>query len=96
MTTCDITFDNRLKVYSAGKMLRGSVRLTLEEEKKVRGVYARIWGRAHAEVRSGKSNYKGKEDYLNERIYLIGGPNGEIMHFSKRFFQKINSCDIVN
>lgn len=84
MTTCDITFENnRLKVFSTGKLLRGSVHLTLQEEKKVRGVYVRIWGRAYARVRSGKSTYKGKEDYLNEKIYLVGGRNGEIKSTAK-------------
>lgn len=47
-TTCDISFDNPEKVYYAGQMLRGTVRLTLTKEHKVRGVYVRIFGRAYA------------------------------------------------
>lgn len=82
MTTCDITFDNnQLKVYSTGKLVRGNIRLTLQEEKKVRGAYVRIYGRAYAEVRNGKSYYKGKENYLDQKTYFVGGPNGKIIHF---------------
>lgn len=47
-TTCDISFDNPERVYYAGQMLRGTVRLTLTKEQKVRGVYVRIFGRAYA------------------------------------------------
>lgn len=86
MTTCDITFENNhLKVFSAGQMMRGSVRLRLHEEKKVYGVYVRIWGRAYARKEYSKTTYKGKEDYLNEKIYILGGPNGErnLLKFDK-------------
>lgn len=76
-TKCYITFvDNRLKVYSAGQMLNGNVRLVLEEEKKVRGVYVRIFGEAYASIRNGKSTYTGKETYLNDKTYLVGSERG--------------------
>lgn len=47
-TTCDITFSNPNRVYNAGELLSGNVRLTLTKEKKVRGVYIKIFGRAYA------------------------------------------------
>lgn len=47
-TTCVISFENPNRVYYAGQMVRGTVALTLTKEKKVRGVYVRIYGRAYA------------------------------------------------
>lgn len=47
-TTCEIDFENPEKVFYAGQLLRGTVRLTLTKEKKVRGVYVKIFGRAYA------------------------------------------------
>lgn len=47
-TTCVIAFENPSRVYYAGQLLRGTVNLTLTKEKKVRGVYVRIHGRAYA------------------------------------------------
>lgn len=86
-TTCEINFETSrlLKVYSAGQLLRGNVRLVLEEEIKIRGVYVRIWGRAYAKVRSGKHTYTDKEDYLNEKTYFVGGEHG-IFAILKTFF----------
>lgn len=47
-TTCLITFDNPDGVYYAGQMLHGTVALTLTSEKKVRGVFVKVFGRAYA------------------------------------------------
>lgn len=47
-TTCEIAFENPEKVFYAGQLLRGTVRLTLTKQKKVRGVYVKIFGRAYA------------------------------------------------
>lgn len=47
-TTCTITFDNPDGVYYAGQMLNGAVALTLTKEKKIRGVFVKIFGRAYA------------------------------------------------
>lgn len=47
-TTCSITFDNPEGVFYAGQMLNGTVALTLTKEKKVRGVFVKIFGRAYA------------------------------------------------
>lgn len=47
-TTCVIAFENPDRVYYAGQLLRGTVNLTLTNERKVRCVYVRIYGRAYA------------------------------------------------
>ena len=47
-TTCEIIFENSQQVFYAGQLLRGTVNLTLTKEKKVRGVYVQIFGRAYA------------------------------------------------
>lgn len=47
-TTCEITFENTRRVFFAGQLVRGSVRLTLTSEEKVRGVYIHIFGKAYA------------------------------------------------
>lgn len=47
-TTCTITFDNRDGVYYAGQRLHGTVALTLTSEKKIRGIFVKIVGRAYA------------------------------------------------
>lgn len=47
-TTCVISFDNPDGVYYAGQLLNGTVELTLTKEKKVRGVFVKIYGRAYA------------------------------------------------
>lgn len=64
----------------AGQVLRGTINLTLKEEKKVRGVYVRVYGKAYCRWtrRHGKQSttYVGKEDYLNETTYLVGSPDG--------------------
>lgn len=83
-TTCDIEFENNpQKVVYAGQLLRGTVRLTLTEEKNVRGIYIRIYGKAYAHWSrgSGKSRrtYTGEEHYLNETTYFVGGRDGNGM-----------------
>lgn len=79
----DICIDfenNKYGVFYAGQMLRGSVRLKLKEEKKIRCVYIRIYGKAICKWMegSGKSRHTcvGQELYLNETTYLVGGTEG--------------------
>lgn len=84
--TCEIDFENNPnKIFYAGQLLRGTVRLTLREEEKVRGVFIRIYGKAYCRWtrRRGKSTvtYVGREDYLNQTTYLIGAEEGIIKHF---------------
>lgn len=83
-TTCEIDFDNNpQKVFYAGQLLRGSVRLTLTKENSVRGVYIRIYGTAYCHWTSGsgdnRKSYTGKEDYLNEKTYFVGDSNGNVV-----------------
>lgn len=47
-TTCVISFENPSRVYYAGQLVRGTANLTLTKEKKVRGVFVRICGKAYA------------------------------------------------
>lgn len=72
--------------------MAGNVRLALTERKKVRGVYIRFNGDAHTEwsesVREEQGSgddrkyvdvlkyYRGHENYLNSRIFLIGDNSG--------------------
>lgn len=84
-TTCVIAFENPSRVYYAGQLLRGTVNLTLTKEKKVRGVYVRIYGRAYAywsehcsidhnRNRSRDNNRVGSSghhvSYTGEEVYL--------------------------
>lgn len=45
---CEILFDNPDRVFYAGQLLSGTVRLTLTKQYKVRGVYIQIFGKAYA------------------------------------------------
>lgn len=80
----DIDFENNPNhIFYAGQLLRGTVRLTLGEEKKVRGVYIRIYGKAYCRWTSGSGKHRvtfvGQENYLNETTYFVGGSEGKIV-----------------
>lgn len=82
-TSCEIEFENNpLKVVYTGQLLRGTVRLNLTEEKNVRGIYINIYGSAHVKWSKGSGNrrvtHTGKEEYLNEKTYFVGGPSGSV------------------
>lgn len=90
-TSCEIDFENNpMKVIYAGQLLRGTVRLHLTEHKDVRGIYVRIYGTAHARWSTGsgknRKTYTGDEDYLNEKTYFVGGPDGSVSHDEILFF----------
>lgn len=79
-TTCYIEFENsELNAFYAGQMLCGTVRLNLLERKTFRGVYIHIKGNAFAKCRVAGEKYFtfGTENYLDEKLYLIGGMNGK-------------------
>lgn len=83
-TSIEIEFENNpQKVVYAGQLLRGTVRLTLTEEKNVRGIYIRIYGKAYAHWTKGggksRRSYTGEEHYLNETTYFLGGRDGKRM-----------------
>lgn len=88
-TTCVIEFENNpSKVVYSGQLLRGNVHLSLTGSKTVRGVYIKICGEGycHWSTGSGKNrrSYTGKEDYLEERVYFMGGREGDnffVYHF---------------
>lgn len=77
----DIDFENNPNgVFYAGQSMRGTVRLSVSEEKNVRGVYIRIYGKAYCKWSTGsgknRRTYVGEEIYLNETTYLIGHRDG--------------------
>lgn len=88
-TTCIVEFENNpQKVVYAGQLLRGTVQLTLTEEKNARGVYIEIRGEAYAHwtKKKGKrtKHYNGEEEYLNERTYFVGGSEGNVVMWYDR------------
>lgn len=71
--TCDIDFENNArKIVYAGQLLRGTVRLNLLKKTDVLSVYIRINGKAYARWSHGKTTIVSEENYLDERIYLVG------------------------
>lgn len=78
---CVIEFDNNpAKVYYSGQLVCGTVQLSLNEKKDVRGVVLKIVGKAYVRWTEGygqhRTTYKGKELFLDKQIYLIGGNEG--------------------
>lgn len=80
MTTCHIAFDhNPMKIVYSGQSVHGTVQLNLAEEINVRGIYIHLYGGAYTNWRAHLKCYKihaGSEDYLTQRIYLLGATNG--------------------
>lgn len=87
-TSCEIRFDHPDKVFYAGQLLRGTVRLTLVKGQKIRNIFVRIFGKAYAHWQENYSiatsddgrkiktqEYTGKESYLDETMYLVGHKN---------------------
>lgn len=82
-TICEIEFENNPeKVFYAGQILRGTVNLTLAEEKIVRGIYVLITGKAYCywKEESNDLNRMGRENYFEEKTYLYGHENGKITY----------------
>lgn len=82
-TTCSIDFENNpQKVVHAGQLLRGIIKLTLTEEEQIRGAYIRIYGKAYCQWIKGagknRRSFTGREDYLDETTYFIGGRDGNV------------------
>lgn len=97
-----MTFDIRVDfennpggIFYAGQLLSGIVRLTLSEEKTVRGVYIRIYGKAYCRWTSGSGKnrvtYVGQENYLNQTTYLVGSSEG-IVFFSMSKPNRSSNC----
>lgn len=81
--TVDICIDfvnNPNGIFYSGQLLRGTVRLTLTKQKKVRGVYVRVYGKAYCKWTRGSGEnsvrYIGEENYINETTYLVGSKDG--------------------
>lgn len=82
--TIDIRIDfenNPSRIYYSGQSVRGTVQLILGEEKKIRGAYIRIYGKAYCRWSTDGKNkvtYIGEELFLNETSYLVGAKEGII------------------
>lgn len=80
MTKCEIEFENKNLVVYSGKVVRGTVHLSLTSSQSVRRVYIKIVGQAQTYWTEGAGNNKqlhsGEENYLDERIYFFGGSHG--------------------
>lgn len=93
---CYIDFENsELNAFYAGQMLRGTVRLILTKKKTFRGIYIHIKGNAFVKWRMGNDKYCtfGTEDYLDEKMYLIGGMNGKSV--SLGLFYESTECKFM-
>ncbi len=79
---CAIEFDeNPSKIYYSGQVINGTIKLTLGEKKKVRGVFAQIICVAYVRFieMNGQTNteYTGREIVFEKRVELIDGPTGK-------------------
>lgn len=76
-TTCAIELQNNISycVFS-GQELFGTIRLTLTEERHLRGVYIQIYGKGYCKWSEGRTTFVNQATYLNEIIHFIGGGNG--------------------
>lgn len=89
-TACDIEIhSNGRNIVYAGQELRGTVRLTLTEEKHLRGVYIQIHGRGTCSWEVFDNKYGDQFDYINEVIYFIGAKNGT---YASSFCMSIENC----
>lgn len=76
-TTCDIELQNYgSNIVYAGQELCGTVRLTLTEERHLRGIYIQIYGKGFCQWVEGRTTYTGRNNYLDEKIYFLGAENG--------------------
>ncbi|XP_035781914.1 arrestin domain-containing protein 2-like [Anopheles albimanus] len=84
---CDIVFDNNSSgIFTAGDHVAGTIELHLTKIKKVRGVCLLISGYSNvfweAKVPDGpknkkvKAQFKGREDFIKQKLYLAGSENG--------------------
>lgn len=81
-TTCEIEFENNpSKVVFSGEIMRGTVHLTLTEEKNVFAVFLKITGCQYTRFSKGdgknRRSYTGNEKCLDERINFVDNTNGE-------------------
>lgn len=78
-TTCEINFENNpKKVFFSGQKLHITVRLTLTEEMKIRGVYIQLRGTAH--VRFFSNGYQtADEDVLDMTKSLVDENGNDLM-----------------
>lgn len=82
-TTCVIDFENNPdKVVGSGQLLRGTVTLTLTENRSVRGIFIKLIGKAcvnwSALLSDEYASTKRKNEYyLNEKAYLVGSEEGK-------------------
>lgn len=91
-TTCVLYYTNNQTVYHTGDTVSGSVSLTLEKEKTLRGVYVEVYGKAwvrwfkttHENKDDGTQKtvtkaYSGQESHLCWKSHFIGGTDGNVL-----------------
>lgn len=90
-TNCKIEFENNpKKIVYAGQLLRGKVQLNFNVQKTVRSVYIRLHGMAFCTWKQGRKPSQGKEEYLNDITYFVGGiNNGNVYKMMKINILKI-------
>lgn len=90
-STCEIEFDNPMKVFYSGQLMRGTVQLNLTKQKKVRRIYMHLYGGAYASwteyfcldfgfhnwYSDHRKTFSGKEVYLNDGTYFVGAPKDD-------------------
>lgn len=94
--TCVIDFENNpAKFFYSGQTMNGNIQLNLAREKKVRGVYIKFSGKGRVKWHQGKTNYKAKEVYFEDREYFIGGANGKSDINSLCLGEKKNNGNVI-
>lgn len=82
-TACAIGLQTNVNnIVYAGQELCGTVRLTLVEEKHLRGIYIQIDGKGFCQWDEGRTTLNGRADFLKEIIYLVRGQNGRCVFVS--------------
>lgn len=77
-----IIFENPVKTYYPGAIVRGYIYLTLLSLKKCRGIKIKVKGEAKTSWNrtegKGQTRYTGHEEYLARKQYLLGGRDDEV------------------
>ena len=64
------------RAFSPGQTINGRVILHCQKQKKLRGIYLTLMGRAYVHSMIGQSRYTDEEPYFNFRVNLWGGDGG--------------------
>ncbi|KAJ2949378.1 hypothetical protein O0L34_g15290 [Tuta absoluta] len=80
-----IVFERTNRIYYAGEIMRGKVVFNQEKKKSFTGIYAKLkgvcdvhWTSGSEFDRGGRTHHTSHEKYVDQKVYLIGGPNGDV------------------